>query len=218
MQRGALIQHDPRLWVADCLVNVELDYIDPRSLDGPQCVDLMLAGGYDFVLPCLSLRSYLAFRLAEVAHAANLETRVITYAPSPAPSMLAVFDGVLSTPLSSCDTRTFAEMIARPVRRHRTREDLDCALAEALAMADLVRVGARTERQPVTTLSAYRDCHPCLPWRALVELAAIHARPSCRRQLRRRSPRPSRTMISIRNSRGARRRRVYAQACDWTVR
>src|SRR6185295_11093630 len=137
MQRGALIQHDPGMWLADCLVNVELDYIDPRLLDGPQCVDLMLAGNYDFVLASLSLRSYLAFRLAEVAHAANLETRVIVYAPSPAPCMLAVFDGVLSTPLSSCDTRTFADMIARPVRRHRTREDLDCALAETLATADL---------------------------------------------------------------------------------
>jgi hypothetical protein len=175
MQRGALIQHDRDPKIVECLRNVKLEYIDPQTLDGPQCVDLMLGGNYDFVLPCLTLHSYLAFRLAEVAHAANLTTRVIMYTAWPDPCMLRMFDGVMSKPFDQRDVRVFTETMAHPVRRHRSRLDVDRALEDALSAAYLVQVVDDAEWES-PTLSVYREYQPPLPWRALAELAQIHAR------------------------------------------
>jgi hypothetical protein len=178
MQRGALIQHHRHhLEIADRLQGIELEYIDPTSLDSPRCIDLMLAGNYDCVLPCLTIHDCLAFRLAEVAHVANLETRVIMFTASPDERMLRLFDWVLGKPLSDLDVRGFAQAMARPVRRLRTRVELDSALAAALPTAYLVHVGGHTEWQPAPSLSLYRQRHPALPVLALTELAREHHKP-----------------------------------------
>ena len=175
MQRGALIQHRHHFVdIGDRVHGIEMEHIDASSLDSSQCVDLMLAGNYDCVLPCLTIHDYLAFRLAEVAHAAKLETRVIMYTASPDERMLRMFDGVLGKPLFDRDVRAFAEAMARPVRRHATRADLECALAQALVTSDLVHYGGRTVRQTAPSLERYRERNPPLPERALMELAGEH--------------------------------------------